>query len=321
MVLAVIVSTVAGALVWRGTRPAVSDAPNSSTAPTAGTVLADVMRSGGTAPAVVVVRAGRVHVGDSPEGSRLHNWLAGFTGTIPRPLAVARTETTVANFRRFVQATGTHVPPGCWYHTVEQVWKFAGSASWSAPGFDQTDAHPVVCVGSEEAAAYAAWLTSETGYRYRLPTEIEFEYFNRGGSAGSYSFALSDITELCSKTNGADRSAQFAYAYACTDGYEFTAPVGSFPPNGFGLYDTTGNVWEVTSDCWHSDYVRAAAHLLGEDSSDRTIGGCSGRHVVRGGSFISSPTNLLIAKRDIENFRSTRNGFRVVRELSGGAAN
>jgi cytochrome c peroxidase len=292
--------------------PFVSSRSPDRSASIAGTVIEDAMRSGGSAPPMVIIPPGRLRAGRGRDD--LVDQLTSFTVDVPRPISVAQTETTVASFRRFVEATGFKVEGGCWYHSVEQVWTLIESASWFSPGFAQTDRNPVTCVGYEEASAYAAWLTAETGQRYRLPTEIEFEFFNRATSDGPYSFALNDVSALCGKANGADRSAQFAYAYPCNDGYEFTAPVASFPPNAFGLYDTTGNVWEVTSDCWRSDYARAFFHFVGYDPSRRRDS-CHAGHVVRGGSFISSPANLRISKRDIEGYRSTRNGFRVVRDL------
>jgi formylglycine-generating enzyme required for sulfatase activity len=282
-----------------------------------GTVFADPLRSGGSAPSMVVVPGGRFRVGEGSDQWRATRWLTGFTAVIPRPLAVARTETTVASFRQFVERTAAHIDKGCQYHTVQQEWKVASNASWSSPVFAQTENHPVTCVTYEDAQAYVRWLSAETHHTYRLPTEDELEYFNRGRRSGAYSFPFNGVADLCTMTNGADKSAQFAYAYGCSDGFEFTAPVGSFPPNGFGLYDTTGNLWELTTDCWQSDYARAFWHLLGYGSqpSDGSGRRCDSRHVVRGGSYISSPGNLKIAKREIESLRSHRTGFRVVREL------
>jgi formylglycine-generating enzyme required for sulfatase activity len=312
---AVALLSVVGALVLDERLSIRGKNPDVPTSPAPGTEIVDRLRSGGVAPPMVVIPAGQIRAGEAADGSRVRNWLTGFTAVVPRPIAVARTETTVASFRQFALATGTHVDAGCWYHTVEQEWRLAATADWTAPGFAQTENHPVTCVGYEEGRAYAAWLTRETNQRYRLPTEVEFEFFNRAGRDGPYSFTVNQIAELCGKANGADHSAQFAYAYPCVDGYEFTAPVGSFPPNGFGLYDTTGNVWEVTSDCWHSDYGRAAFHLVRYQPSGENVGGCRTRHVVKGGSFISSTANLRVAKREVEGYRSTRAGFRVVREL------
>ena len=265
---------------------------------------------------MVVVPGGSVHVSAGSTDSRFYRRLASFDVVVPRPIAVARTETTVASFRRFAQATGIRIESGCWYHTLDQEWKLVQKATWSAPGFTQAESHAVVCVAFEDAQAYAAWLSAETGTRYRLPTESELEYFNRAGHDGSYGFDVARVTDLCISANGADLSSHFTYANPCVDGYEFTSPVGTYPANAFGLYDTTGNVWELTSDCWTSDYERVIRHYLRIASTIRVGGSaCSTRHVVRGGSFLSSPDNLQIAKREIEGYRSTRTGFRVVRDL------
>jgi sulfatase modifying factor 1 len=307
----IVVGAIVLVVLWRTTRPSAS--ADDDRVPAAGKVISDPLRSGGSAPAMVVIPRGTLRVSETDGDSRAA-WMTRFTTALPRRMAVAQTETTVASFRRFVTATGTRIENGCWYHTVQQEWKLAKAASWSAPGFPQEDNHPVTCIAYEDARAYAAWLSAETNAPYRLPTELEFEFFNRAGHDGAYDVDVRQVTDLCGKANGADRSAQFAYAYPCVDGYEFTAPVGRFPANGFGLYDTTGNLWELTTDCWRSDSMRAAWHAVGFDSPPH-IGSCHGRHVVRGGSFISSPANLQVAKREIEGYRSTRTGFRLVRDL------
>ncbi len=280
------------------TNPALSD-PFVPSAP--GSVLQDALVSGETGPAVVVL----------PDGQTPSGTIGG--------LAVGRTEITVADFRRFVDISGAHIGAGCQYHTVDQIWKMVDRADWTAPVFTQTATHPVTCVTFEDAQAYVAWLSRETGHRYRLPSEAEFDYFNRAGRDGTYAFDVARPGALCVNTNGADQSAGFAYAYACKDGYANTAPVASFPPNAFGLYDTTGNLWELTADCWQSDTMRTLRSLFGltpRDGAARIAEPCNSLHIVRGGSYISSAANLMASKREVEGYRSTRTGFRVVRELS-----
>lgn len=283
--------------------------------PGTGTVIEDPMRSIARAPAVIVV----------PNGQFLYSWKSDGEEA-PRSFAVsprasqsavARTETTVLDVRRFVDATGYRTSVGCQHHSADELWRVVDGVSWSSPAFSQTDVHPVTCVTGEDAQAYAAWLSAETGHRYRLPTEMEFEFVNRAERTGAYGTDADPLTRLCAGSNGADRASGFHYAAPCTDGFEFTAPVGSFPPNDFGLFDTTGNLWELTEDCWQPGYRRAARNLLGLGARDGTAwgGACSGRHVVRGGSFLSSPANLRSFRREIEGYRSTRVGFRVVREV------
>jgi cytochrome c peroxidase len=269
-------------------------------------------------PQMVIVPGGEFRAHRDGAGSSRAMRLLERRVRVPQRLAVARTETTVAEFRRFVDATGYHTSPGCMYHTAAQEWVVNDRATWDSPVFEQTETHPVTCVTFGDAQAYANWVSRVTGHTYRLPTEDEFEYFNRGGRDGDYGVNAATPEQLCAATNGADRSTGFDYATPCSDGHAFTAPVGRFPANGFGLYDTTGNVWELTLDCWQSDYARSLWSLLSRgprNASEPHGGTCDGRHVARGGSYLSSPRNLRAAQREIEANRDSRTGFRLVRPL------
>jgi formylglycine-generating enzyme required for sulfatase activity len=118
----------------------------------------------------------------------------------------------------------------------------------------------VVCVNWNDAQAYAKWLSEKTGQGYRLPSEAEWEYAARAGSTTARYFA--DDT-ICEFANVRDRSAKQIYSagqfFDCDDGFVHTAPVGTFPPNGFGLYDVLGNVWQWVEDCWTPSYAGAPA--------------------------------------------------------------
>ena len=115
----------------------------------------------------------------------------------------------------------------------------------------------------------------------------------------------------CGYANGAASETSFDWKYTgCGDGYERTSPVGSFGPNGFGLHDVLGNVWEWVEDCWHDDYAgapRDGRAWLGGNGGD-----CS-RRVLRGGSWISHPWDLRAANRSRVGTggRSNDDGFRV----------
>ena len=115
------------------------------------------------------------------------------------------------------------------------------------------DRHPVVQVAYEDAEAYAAWAGKE------LPTEAEWEYAARGGLDGAV-FAWGDEHFPDGKPMANTWQGEFPWQNLKLDGYEGTSPVGSFPPNGYGLYDMTGNVWEWTTDCFttqHPDEVES----------------------------------------------------------------
>ena len=160
---------------------------------------------------------------------------------------------------------------------------------------------PVVNVSWNNAKAYVRWLTGKTGKEYRLLSEAEWEYVARAGTTTRYWWGNS---------LGRDR-ANCQYSY-CGDSYRYTAPVGSFSANPFGLYEVHGNVWEWTEDCYNDSY-----HGAPSDGSAWGSGNCS-RRVVRGGSWDDSTWILRSAKRywDSTGIRYSSGGFRVARTLT-----
>ena len=152
---------------------------------------------------------------------------------------------------------------------------------------------------------YLPWLSRKTGKTYRLLTEAEWEYAARAGSTTRYHFGDSE-RDLCMYGNVADLregEEQGLDDRHCRDGHVNTAPVGSFQPNAFGLYDMHGNVWEWVQDCYFS-YSGAPS-----DGSAWTTGDCS-RRVVRGGSWNFSPRGLRSAIRNW-NTSVNRRGLRL----------
>ena len=138
---------------------------------------------------------------------------------------------------------------------------------------------PVINVSWNEAQAYVTWLSAQTGQRYRLLSEAEWEYVARAGTETARYWGEGE-SGGCRYANGSEDYAE------CSDGYEFTAPVGSFAPNAFGLYDVLGNVWEWTEDCWSDSYAGAPTNGSAWQSGD-----CSLR-VLRGGSWDLYPAYL-----------------------------
>ena len=159
---------------------------------------------------------------------------------------------------------------------------------------------PVINVNWSDAKAYLIWLPAKTGHNYRLLSEAKYEYAARAGTTTARYWG-EDIGD-----NNADCSA----CGSIYDGKQ-TAPVGSFAPNAFGLYDMLGNVWEWTEDCWTDDYKNAPT-----DGRVWSGGNC-GLHVHRGGSWYYYPGDLRSALRSGDNTgnRIITLGFRVARTL------
>jgi formylglycine-generating enzyme required for sulfatase activity len=194
------------------------------------------------------------------------------------PFSIGTHEVSFTEYDRFARATGRALPD---------------DAGWGRGD------RPVINVTWDDAAAYAAWLSQETGRAYRLPTEAEWEYAARGGSADRYwwGFAPEPGRAVC---------------FDCGSRWDnrSSAPVGSLSPNPFGLYDTAGNVSEWVSDCYNQSYQGAPA-----DGSAWLQGDCEQR-VTRGGAFNKPWSSLRSAARSTLPRAARLNmlGFRLVRE-------
>lgn len=162
---------------------------------------------------------------------------------------------------------------------------------------------PVINVSFDNVQAYVQWLSKKTDKKYRLPTEAEWEYAARAGQQTRYWWgdAIGSNNANCRDCGSQWDNKQ-------------TAPVGSFKANAFGLYDTAGNVWEWTQDCWHVNYTNAPTD--GSAWLDKNGGDCS-RRVVRGGSWYNGPQGLRSAfrGRNISVGANDDVGFRVARVL------
>lgn len=252
---------------------------------------------------------------------------------ITRAFWLGQHEVTVGQFRRFVEQSG-YVPEsvldgggGYGYDpaydpvNTERHDAFAGrdpKYSWANPGFPQEDDHPVLNVTWNDAVAMARWLSDKEGRRYRLPTEAEWEYACNAGQStlfpiGNDPVAL-DLTANVFDAGSARLWPQWAsYARPGNDGFPFTAPVGSFEPNAFGLYDMAGNAWEWTAD-WYGENYYVDSPL------ENPQGPASGSVKVRcGGSW---HTWSLYARCNFRNVNSpdTRyvlQGMRLLLEESG----
>ena len=216
--------------------------------------------------------------------------------TIGYPLAVGVYEVTFAEWNACVSAGG------CGGYRPED-------GGWGR------GRRPVINVSWEDVQAYVAWLSSETGEEYRLLSESEWEYVARAGTQTARHWGASSSGQ-CGYANGYDRTGEQKRdldwdPISCSDGHADTAPVGSFQPNAFGLYDVLGNVWEWTDDCWNGSYAGAPT-----DGSPWASGDCTLR-VLRGGSWDYRPDNLRSAyrSRNSAGYRDFSIGFRLARTI------
>jgi len=188
-------------------------------------------------------------------------------------------EVTNAQYKKFVQATGHKEPEGFGIDKLEgnEVYFKSGFKPWDDKSYNG-DNQPVVCVTWDDAVAYANWAGK------RLPTEAEWEYAARGGLAGKRYVWGNDWPPPKGSGNLCDETLKKTFPgliiiNGYDDGYAYTAPVGSFKPNGYGLYDMAGNVWEWCADWYDSKYYANSPkqNPKGPDSGNL--------HVLRGGSW------------------------------------
>jgi formylglycine-generating enzyme required for sulfatase activity len=237
---------------------------------------------------------------------------------IAQPFALGEFLVTRKQYEAFAAETG-HQGSGCDVLPLDGTsWKFDPALSWRDPGFAQADNHPVVCVSWDDAIAYTSWLSKKTGRHYRLPSEAEWEYAARAGDTGGRYFGDAPICEFANVRDQSKKKLRSTGQFLeCNSGFSNTSPVGSFPPNGFGLYDMLGNVWEWVEDCWRRSYVDAPV-----DGAARENALCVAR-VRRGGSWNSVERylyNVGTRSRGIPDARWDVYGFRVARDYPAPAS-
>ena len=230
-------------------------------------------------PEMVVIAGGRFRMG-CVSGQNCANDEQPVHEVQVESFELGKYEVTFEEYDRFTAATGRVL---------------AGHRGWGL------GRRPVINVSWEDAVAYTKWLSEQTGERYRLPTEAEWEYAVRAGTVTRYSW-------------GDEIGRNRANCRVCGSRWdgEQTAPVGSFAPNGWGVHDMHGNVWEWVQDCWNGDYQGAPV-----DGSAWESGDCS-RRVLRGGSWNFNPRFLRSAYRVryTTSLRLFNIGFRVARTIT-----
>jgi formylglycine-generating enzyme required for sulfatase activity len=287
-------------------------------------VFSEKLAVGGNAPEMVIVPYGKFRMGAGEDDAQKQEAESPqHEVAFRRGFAIARNETTVAEFGRFVAATRYRSTATRSGHSV--VYDEKGGAFAEHEGVDWRRDHvgrvaspalPVVHVSFEDASAYARWLSAQTGERYRLPSEAEFEYVLRAGNADAYPWGDEAPKKVVGNLAGDGDLSTVSRRWGNAipgyrDAFWGPAPVRNFAVERFGTYDMVGNVSEWTQDCWHESYQRAPV-----DGSAWVNPGCPMR-TVRGASWASSLEQVRSAARTpmAPDSSSARLGFRVVREL------
>ena len=239
-----------------------------------------ILRDCPDCPELVEIPAGSFRRG-SPPGEPGHHDTEGPVArvTIKRGFAIGRYPVTFGEWDRCAQEGA------CKHKPNDRGW---GRGTG-----------PVFYVSWNDTRDYLEWLKARTGKSYRLPSEAEWEYAARAGTSTAYPW-------------GDSVGHKMANCKGCSeDSSDRTTPVGSFPPNGFNLFDMHGNVWQWVADCWNASYAGAPA-----DGSPWISGECE-KAAVRGGAWGLTPQDVRSARREGDNkdLRSGRRGFRIARNL------
>ncbi|MCE9560587.1 MAG: formylglycine-generating enzyme family protein [Planctomycetes bacterium] len=266
--------------------------------------------------ALMLIPSGKFTMG-SPKGEEdRHDEEAHHEVEITRPFYMGKHEVTVGQFKAFVKDANDKTEGerdgkgGRAFDGKEFVQKPV--FTWKNLHFTQTDDHPVVVVSWNDAVAFCEWLSKKEGRTYRLPTEAEWEYACRAGTKTRFHTGdKDDDLQLAGNTADASLKAKWKdvfWAMSWDDGFAFTAPVGQFKANAFGLYDMHGNAWEWCSD-WYAEGYYPKSPV--QDPQ----GPANGKErVTRGGAWSTQPKFCRAAFRDRHEpgYRSDCVGFRVV---------
>ena len=287
---------------------------------------------------MVVIPAGQFTMGSSPDeklwAARNRGSSSAVADEAPphqvsiRSFALGKYDVTRAEYAAFVRETRYPAGDGCGSGGAIFKWQKDPKVTWDHPGQAQTDRDPVVCVSWEDARAYIAWLNRKAQRggrasaigRYRLPSEAEWEYAARAGTTTKFSWGDDAAAAPAHAWFSGNSGCQNIHGLSCDHGQ--THPVGAKPPNAFGLYDMTGNVWQWTEDCYDNSYAGTPADGRANEtpSSDPKAKDRQGQclRVDRGGSWMFPAWLLRPATRERNpaDYRADIMGFRVARSLS-----
>ncbi|MBI5248358.1 MAG: SUMF1/EgtB/PvdO family nonheme iron enzyme [Desulfomonile tiedjei] len=242
------------------------------------------------------------------------------TVQISSPYLLGKYHVTVAQFKAFVEETGYRTVAekqdwGWVYDNGKKHWVKKTGASWKNPGFEVWLDQPVTMVCQSDAEAFCEWLTRKENRKYHLPTEAQWEYAARGGKEGER-FPWGNNYPDGKKLNAADWRAPMPWGdRTLDDGYSNVSPVGSYEPNGFGLHDMVGNLWQFCYDYYDSKVYEQAKSSVSTDPA----GPKSGKEiVVRGGNWAFGAGIARNAFRTgvDPHMAADVNGFRVAAALT-----
>jgi formylglycine-generating enzyme required for sulfatase activity len=332
----VILSFAMAALLGAASQPTTTVVPVSSSPIEGAKTGATDFRAGQTfrdcpdCPEMVVAPAGSFMMG-SPANEQGRDDTEGPQRRVNiRQFAVGKFDVTRGQWAAFVSATNRSTIGGCaWAGPSNE--KLDPKVSWRKLGFRQDDSHPVVCVTWQDAQDYVHWLSQRTRHKYRLLSEAEWEYTARAGTTTAYPWGPSATHD--NANYGADDCC--SGLASGRDQWVQTSPVGSFPPNNFGLHDMHGNVLQWVQDCFAGSYsgLPTDGSAYEEAVQLKTAGpfpsldmtgtnSCSYR-MVRGGDWGDPPSMIRSAFRNfgpgpgatLQDYRSGGLGFRVARTL------
>lgn len=281
-------------------------------------------------PSMVTIKAGEFSMGstDYPKNADYPASEPVHTVSV-KSYRLSRYETTVGQFRQFVEATGYKADGDCWKLAANDWGMDNGKDGWNAPVNAPGDYHPVMCVSWDDAHAYLQWLSQQSGRRFRLPSEAEWEYAARAGTTTRYPHG-DDPAALCKHANVFDRSGKPVITrltgkdrqeIACDDGAALTTVVGMYAANAYGLHDMLGNVGEIVEDCQHLTYDGAPKDGSAWSSDCKPFHG-SAMVIHRGGNYNSGPVGASPTYRGhtgTDNRSSVGEGFRIAEDVAGEA--
>ncbi len=287
-------------------------------------------------PSMVSIPAGKFTMGsDGGEGFKVFHSPAHDVRV--NAFQLSQYEVTVKEFRKFVDDTQRKTKTQCWKRKTGTDEIEMVDGQWNSSAYAPTENHPVMCIGRDDAKAYAAWLSKKTGNQYRLPSEAEWEYAARAGSEENYFFG-NDERRLCEYANVLDESGSAAFkrdlgvdwpGVKCNDKAEYTSAVGMYKPNAFGLYDMIGNVGELVEDCQHFYYAGAptdgSAWITGCEDNTYFFGllRSTPMFIHRGGNYGLSGSGSLIFLRGHtggDNASSLGEGFRLAMDVESASS-